>query len=203
MEELPTTGHTAELHGVEKIGAYLGCDPALLDQALARQWQWAAPGLRKRLGELLLELQLVSSDMFWAALRAQRRDRLRKCAVFAGLEPHELAALCEFVQERSIPAGEEFIRQDDIGDRCYIVASGHAVVFQRDKDDEVLLSTVGPGECLGELGYFSDGKRSASVRASEDMEVLELSYTDLQRTLEVTPRLAQNLLDLVTKRRHR
>jgi CRP-like cAMP-binding protein len=174
MEELAMTGHTAELHGVEKIGAYLGCDPALLDQALAWQQQWAARGLRKRLGELLLELQLLSGDLLWTALRAQRLDRLRKCAIFAGLEAHELEALCEFVQERSIPAGEEFIRQDDIGDRCFIIAAGHAVVFQRDEDEEVLLSTVGPGECLGELGYFSDGKRSASVRASEDMEVLEL-----------------------------
>jgi len=203
MEDLAITGLTAELHSVGKIGAYLGCDPALLDQALVWQQQWAARGLRKRLGELLLELQLLSGDILCAALRAQRLDRLRKCAVFAGLETHELEALCEFVQERSIPAGEEFIRQDDIGDRCFIVASGHAVVFQRDEDEEVLLSTVGPGECLGEVGYFSDGRRSASVRASEDMEVLELYYTDLQRILEVTPRLAKNLLDLVTKRLRR
>jgi adenylate cyclase len=203
MEELATPGPPAELHGVEKIGAYLGCDPALLEQALARQRQWAAQGLHKRLGELLLELQLTSSDVLWAALRAQRLARLSRCAIFAGLETHELAALCEFVQERSLRAGEEFIRQDDIGDRCFIVASGHAVVFQRDEDEEVLLSTVGPGECLGELGYFSDGRRSASVRASEDTEVLELYYTDLQRILEVTPRLAKNLLDLVTIRLRR
>jgi hypothetical protein len=203
MEDLAMTGPTAELHSVGKIGAYLRCDPALLDQALAWQQQWAARGLHKRLGELLLELQFMSPDMLWTALRAQRLDRLRSCAVFAGLETHELKALCECVQERTIHAGEEFIRQDDIGDRCFIVASGHAAVFQRDQDEEVLLSTVGPGECLGELGYFSDGRRSASVRANEDMEVLELSYTDLQRILEVTPRLAQNLLDLRTKRLRR
>ena len=203
MEDLAMTGHTAELHGVAKIGVYLGCDPALLDQALAWQRHWAARGLRKRLGELLLEWQLMSPDTLWAALCAQRLDRLRQCAVFDGLETHELEALCEFVQERSIPAGEEFIRQNEIGDRCFIVASGQAVVFQCDEDEEVLLSTVGPGECLGELGYFSDGRRSASVRASEDMEVLELYYTDLQRLLEVTTRLAKNLLDLVTTRLRR
>jgi len=203
MEDLARTGPTAELHSAEKIGAYLGCDPALLDQALAWQQQWAARGLRKRLGELLLELQLMSDDTLWTALRAQRLDRLRSCAVFAGLETHALKALCECVQERTIHAGEEFIRQDDIGDRCFIVASGHAVVFQRAQDEEVLLSTIGPGECLGELGYFSDGRRSASVRAHEDMEVLELYYIDLQRILEITPRLANNLLDLVTKRQRR
>ena len=42
MEDLAMTGPTAELHSAGKIGAYLGCDPALLDQALARQQQWAA-----------------------------------------------------------------------------------------------------------------------------------------------------------------
>ena len=134
---------------------------------------------------------------------AQRLDRLRSCSVFAGLETHELKALCECVQERTIHAGEEFIRQDDIGDRCFIVAAGYAAVFQRDQNKEVLLATIGPGECLGELGYFSGGRRSASVRANEDMEVLELYYTELQRILEITPRLANNLLDLVTKRRRR
>src|SRR5215470_5086984 len=97
MEELVMNGHPAELPGVEKIGAYLRCDPALLDQALAWQQQWAARGLRKRLGELLLELQFMSSDTFWTALRAQRLDRLRSCLIFAGLETHELKALCECV----------------------------------------------------------------------------------------------------------
>jgi hypothetical protein len=102
MEDLAMTGHITQLHGVDKIGVYLGCDPALLDQALAWQQHWADRGLRKRLGELLLELQLMSPDTLWAALCVQRLDRLRQCAVFAGLETHELEALCEFVQERSI-----------------------------------------------------------------------------------------------------
>src|SRR6185503_5400053 len=147
-------------------------------QALACQQRWMAQGIHKRLGEILLELHIVSVNTVWAALQAQRLDRLRHCTVFAGLDAHELAALCEFVQERSIPTGEEFIREDDIGDRCFILASGYAVVFQRDEDEEIMLSTVGRGECLGELGYFSEGKRTASVRASEDMGVLEFYYTD-------------------------
>src|SRR5262245_35315762 len=113
MEDLAITEPTAELHSARKIGAYLGCDPALLDQALAWQQQGAARGLRKRLGELLVELQLMSGDTLWAALRTQRLDRLRSCAVFAGLETHELQALCACVQERTMHAGEEFIRQDD------------------------------------------------------------------------------------------
>lgn len=188
----------------KRLGLYLGCDQAILDQALARQQQLAAQGRFKRLGQVLLELRLVSREALRTALYAQRLDRLRHCAVFAGLAEHELRALCELVEERTIPAGEEFIRQAELGDRCFIVASGQAVVFQQDEDgEEIVLSTAGPGECIGELGYFSDGRRTASVRAVEDMEVLEFYYTDLRRAFDMTDRLARNFLDLVTRRLQR
>jgi adenylate cyclase len=194
----------AELPKAQKIGLYLGCDPTVLSHGLAWQQQLAAQGSHKRLGEILLELQMVSRDTLRAALQAQRLDRLRSCAVFAGLDTQELTTLCGLVEERSIPAGEEFIRQDDVGDRCFVLASGQAVVLQHSAEgDDIVLSTVGPGECLGELGYFSDRRRSASVRALEDLEVLELYYTDLQRAFEVAPRLAKNFLDLVALRLRR
>jgi Cyclic nucleotide-binding domain len=191
----------AELLRAQRIGLYLDCNPAVLSQGLAWQQQLAAQGSHKRLGEILLELHMVSRDTLGAALQAQRLDRLRRCPVFAGLEAQELTTLCGLVEERSIPAGEDFIRQNDVGDRCFVLASGQAVVLQHGEEgDDIVLSTVGPGECLGELGYFSDGRRSASVRALEALEVLELYYTDLQRAFEVIPRLAQNFLDLVAGR---
>ena len=197
-------GQAMDTAQLKRIGLYLGCDRAILDQALVWQQQWAAQGLYKRLGEVLLEQRLVSRETFWAALQAQRLDRLRHCAVFAGLDERELKALCALVEERSIPAGEEFIRQDEIGDRCFILASGQAMVFQQAEDgEEIVLSTVGPGECIGELGYFSDGRRTASVRAVEAMEVLEFYYADLQRAFEMTDRLAKNFLNLVTRRLRR
>ncbi len=193
-----------ELLRAQRIGLYLGCDPTVLSQGLVWQQQLAAQGRHKRLGEILLERQMVSRDTLGAALQAQRLDRLRRCAVFAGLDAQELATLCGLVEERSIPAGEDFIRQDDVGDRCFVLASGQAEVFQYGEEgDKIVLSTVGPGECLGELGYFSDGRRSASVRALEALEVLELYYTDLQRAFEVAPRLAKNFLDLVAGRLRR
>src|SRR5437899_1299589 len=197
-------GHTPELLSSKRMGLYLGCDQEVIDQALACQRQLAAQGLRKRLGEVLLERRIVSRDTLRTALKAQRLDRLRSCSVFAGLDERELETLCGLVEERSIPAGEEFIRQDDMGDRCFVLASGQAAVFQQDEDGEdIVLSMLGPGECLGEFGYFSDGRRTASIRAVEDMEVLELYYTDLQRAFEMTDRLAKNFLALVTTRLRR
>ena len=139
-------GPTAELLKAKKIGLYLGCDPAVLAQALTWQQQLAAQGIHKRLGEVLLERRLVNRDTLWTALQAQRLDRLRSCAVFAGLDEPELEVLCGLVEERSIPAGAEFIRQDELGDRCFVLASGQAVVFQQDEDgDDIVLSTASSG----------------------------------------------------------
>lgn len=188
----------------KKIGCYLGCQPALLAQVLTWQHQLATQGTHKRLGDLLLERHLVSRETLWQALQAQRLDRLRQCSVFYGLEEHELVTIAALVAERSIPSGAQFIWQDELGDRCFILASGRVEVFQQGRHGEaVILSTAGPGECIGELGYFSDGKRSASVRALDDIEVLEFYYTDLQRAFESTSRLAKNFLDLVTRRLRR
>src|SRR5262245_61639899 len=116
----------AELRRAQRIGLYLDCDPAILSQSLAWQRQLAAQGSHKRLGEILLELHMVSRDTLGAALQAQRLDRLRRCPVCAGLEAQELTTLCGLVEERSIPADEDFIRQDDVGDRCFFLASGQA-----------------------------------------------------------------------------
>src|SRR5712691_3223466 len=106
------SSQTEELLKAKRIGLYLRCDPTVLDQALACQQQCAAQGRHKRLGAILLEWRMVSRDTLWTALQAQRLDRLRSCSVFAGLDERELKALCGLVEERSIPAGAEFIHQN-------------------------------------------------------------------------------------------
>ncbi|MGE3540838.1 MAG: GAF domain-containing protein [Candidatus Tectimicrobiota bacterium] len=201
---MPEETAALSLSKQKKLGCYLACDPKHLAQALALQHMLATQGSVQRLGTILIEQQSISRDDLLQALQAQRLDRLRQCPVFAGLAEQDLAALSTLVGERSIPAGVQFIQQDELGDRCYVLASGQVEVFQRGPSgEEIILSTAGPGECIGELGYFSEGKRTASVRATHDVEVLELYYTDLHRAFDLTSRLARNFLDLVTRRLRR
>ena len=48
----------------------------------------------------------------------------------------ELDATCEFVQELSAAAGDEFIHQDDRGHSLYVLVVGQALVFRWDEDTE-------------------------------------------------------------------
>jgi len=105
------------------------------------------------------------------------------------------------VHPRNFLAGETFIFQDKGGDSLFIILEGKAEVFrQGDSGEESSLETMGPGECLGEMGYFSDGRRSASVRSLEDVKLLEIPYNALDTIFETSPLVARHFLTLVTER---
>lgn len=186
------------------IGEFLGLYGETLDQILDLQRQLAERGIHKRLGELLVELRAVSQETLKSAIIKQRQERLQGCKVFQRLSSEELETISSLVQEMSLSAGEEFICQDMPGNYFYILTQGKALVFRRgEEEEEIPLDTVGPGECIGEMGYFTDGRRSASVRAIEDSQVLQVCYEDLKRAFEAVPTLARNFLDVVSDRLRR
>jgi adenylate cyclase len=194
-------GIAGVLQALENIGAYLECERDALARALMHQRQLACTGVHKRLGEVFMETQKVTREALLAAMHAQRRDRLLQCPVFSDLRGDELEAVCGLLHERSVAAGDEFVRQDTIGDCFYVLVAGRALVFRRDEDGtDIPLDTVKPGGCIGEMGYFSDGRRSATVRALEDTQLLQLYYTDLEQVFDVAPRMAKNFLGIITQR---
>ena len=184
-----------------KIAEYLQCDPETLEKALLRQKELAETGVEMHLGEILLEMEAISREDLIGALHDQRLDRLLTSPVFSGLDEEELRDITRFVGERSVATGEEFIRQGQMGDCLYVIAHGQAAVFWEDgTDEEIRLATLGSGESIGEMGYFSDGRRSASVRALTDMQLLQIYYDDLTRSMDRAPTLARNFLDIIIKR---
>jgi adenylate cyclase len=190
-----------ELKDLNKIGQYLSCDLETINDGLELQQQLAFKGIKKLLGEVLLDLQVISRDNLMEAIHLQRFERLKINQLFSDLSDKELKQLSELVQEQSLPAGETFIQQDTYGDCFYLIVEGEAQVYRvGDYDDETTLSIVGPGECIGEMGYFSDGKRSASVRTLIDSQVMRINYKELGKAFEFAPTIAKYFLDILTNR---
>jgi CRP-like cAMP-binding protein len=105
------------------------------------------------------------------------------------------------LQEQEIPAGETFIHQDTKGNCLYLLVSGKAQVYRvGDYDEEIILSILGPGESVGEMGFFSNGRRTASVRALDDSQVIRITYQDLKKAFAFAPEIARNFLEIVTSR---
>jgi len=197
-----SAGPPAAQPRIRRLGDYLDLPPERVDAALSRWTPRAGP--RPRIGQLLVQAGLIEREALIAALHCQRRDRLRACALFARVAEDTLLQLAPMAQEVSVGAGHQFIFQDQVERHFFVVVSGRALIYRTDESgDEIELNVNGPGEPLGELGYFAGGRRSASARAIEDIELLQIDYTDLARCFEIAPELAIQLLDTVAERLRR
>ena len=85
-------------------------------------------------------------------------------------------------------AGETIVREGEPGSRFYVVTRGEVDVLRASADGEQVVGRLGPGQYFGELALLGGGRRSATVRAATDIEVLALSrqdFTALVKHLDV------------------
>jgi ABC-type lipoprotein export system ATPase subunit len=83
-------------------------------------------------------------------------------------------------------AGAVIFAEGTNADSFYIVSKGAVeVVLPRTNQSDVVALELGPGKFFGEMAFFHEHKRSASVRAAESgaVEVLKLGYDQLNELL--------------------
>jgi adenylate cyclase len=148
-----------------------------------------------------LETEQTKPETTQDALLRRRLNAITPCPLLSGTPPQELAHILTLVEEKSVAVGEEIIRQDTQGDCFYILADGRAEVCRiGDYGEQVTLAFVGPGETVGEMGYFSDGRRTASVYAAEPCNLIRIRYSDLDGLFKASPSLTRNFLYMITDR---
>jgi putative ABC transport system ATP-binding protein len=68
----------------------------------------------------------------------------------------------------ALAAGGTLFAQGDPSDRIYVVERGQIDVIRESADGDLILTTLGPGEHLGEMGPLFGLPRSATARARTD-----------------------------------
>ena len=107
--------------------------------------------------------------------RAAAAAVLGATTLFAGLDDAALRGLAAAVTQRRFRRGQYLWYQGDDGDRLLVVVSGLLkVMVTTEQGGEVVLTTVGPGESIGELAVLNRVPRSATVVAVEPTTVLML-----------------------------
>jgi CRP-like cAMP-binding protein len=81
------------------------------------------------------------------------------------------------VIEQHFEPGELVFREGDTGDRLYIVLKGQAEVLMSARPDGPV-ARLGAGSYFGEMALLGSGRRNATVRCTEPMNVLTLSKRD-------------------------
>jgi ABC-type lipoprotein export system ATPase subunit len=86
----------------------------------------------------------------------------------------------------SFEPGAMILTEGANADSFYIVTKGMVeVILPRPNQSDVVVLQLGTGKILGEMAFFHDRRRKASVRASErgPVDVLAITYEDLDQLL--------------------
>ena len=104
-------------------------------------------------------------------------DPLGALPLFAGLNPEALAELRDHAEQVELKAGEYLFRAGEASNCLYVVRNGRLQVLH----DDVVLTELGRGEVVGELGLLIAAPRSASVRAVRDSTLVRLTKTQFDK----------------------
>jgi CRP/FNR family transcriptional regulator len=125
---------------------------------------------------------------------AGRIALLRHVRVFAGLAEEDLSAIAELSLSRRYEAGAVVFREGDGGDTCFIVRSGLARAVRQHSDGRsITLAHFGVGDIFGELAMFDEEPRSATVDVIEELEVVAVPGSEMQRLMREHPEIAVKL----------
>ena len=126
---------------------------------------------------------------------------LARVPVFSELGGPELEHVAEVAVPRSFDAGEVVFREGDESNTTYVVRAGHARALRQHSDGRTLtLANFGPGEVFGELAMFDSDRRSATIEAIDDLELLAILGADMQRLMGEHPDIAVKLVVTLGRR---
>ena len=121
--------------------------------------------------------------------------------LFGSLPRLELVQVINAANHIKVSGGKEVLSTDDDGRSIFVITLGSAEVVCKTQDDqEIICATLNQGDFFGEIGYFSGGHRSASVRATENLELLELTRTDLRLLIDSHHSIGDVLFDFYKER---
>lgn len=184
------------------LAEYLSCSRGSIRIAMQKKRDAKVRGKdQKRIGELLIDLDMISEEDLRNALRQQRADRLGLCPVFESLNRTELTGISNHFSEVSLSSDQQFIFEGENDPSLYILVEGKLEVFTKDNDgNEIHIAFVSPVEPIGEMGYFQGGIRTASVRAVVPTELLSTAYKNLTHYFEHVPHVAHAFMDVISRR---
>jgi CRP/FNR family transcriptional regulator, cyclic AMP receptor protein len=122
---------------------------------------------------------------------------LKSMTTFEGCSREDLELLADAVEGRSlIKTGDALCTEGEAADRWWVVISGRADVVANGSS----VGSIGQYETVGELALFDDQPRSATITATEDLDVFAFEKANFLEVIRSSPALAVTLLRSAARR---
>lgn len=100
---------------------------------------------------------------------------------------------------RKLPKDHYIFREGDPSDAMFVIKSGKFAVVKNKANTEIILAEIGPGAMVGEMAFFDEKPRSASVKALKEGEVIVLPFKALRAQFMSFPEWAKAIMRTVNE----
>ena len=142
-----------------------------------------------------LDRQCFNNIVKDAAMKKREKYEatLKKVELLQTIDPYELGQICDALKPEKVAAGTKIIKQNDQGDKFYILDEGKAYaskVTEPGKPEERVFE-YSKGGYFGELALLKNEPRAASVIAETECKLLTLDRMAFKRLLGPLENLLQ------------
>jgi len=124
-------------------------------------------------------------------------DYVKHLEFFRGFPDAEIWEIVRAGVWKDLDPGEVVVREGAVDDAFYIVLAGRVEVT---KGGETI-DALGPGDCFGEIGYVTRGRRTATVATTTQASLLKVSATLIEQvTIECQLRFARTFMRILADR---
>ena len=132
----------------------------------------------------------------------QLERSLKKLPQMLPIEKSNVNELMDGSEIQFFGKGEKVIRQGDLTGALYVIMDGKAILEITTENNETLvIGKLEQGDFFGEITVFTEKFSSFSVTAQEDLKVITVSQNEVLEMVELNPKLAEHLDEMMDARR--
>lgn len=149
--------------------------------------------------KILFKSKLPPSATASAEALGIKPGSLRRIKMLADVEERLLASLLAYLEVVKVPPFGTVVNKGDHGDALFMVLEGEVRARVTIDGRETTLTTMGVGECFGEVAIVDQGPRSADVIANQPSVLIKVSAGALKRMFAEAPALAAPFMFALTR----
>lgn len=158
-----------------------------------RRAQMELPANRNRVESTAIITSLHDPPAL-AKLEKPLSERLAQVDFLAGVSPEVIERLLPGTSSALYAPGEVIIRAGERGQELFVLERGSVEVLARRKDGpETRVAALGAGQFFGEAALLSDERRTATVRATAECQLLVITAAALRSAAELDRAIAERL----------
>jgi len=131
----------------------------------------------------------------------EARSILRSEALFECLSDEQIDGLVRQSRVNHFGRGERVIREGAEGDSMFVLLSGAAEVSISKNGSSIPVATLKAPDCFGEMSLLTGERRTATVRAETDCQVMEIGKPVMAELLRAAPDCLERLSELLARRK--